>query len=1363
MPALGSIYTVKNQQDTYQPLLVAAVTFKDSKTDPTELLLATHNLKVSDGGNVPTGITGFPYNGQEFETRIRNHEIAATQALSDNGIDITPTVTLEIEDTNKTIWTGYESLIGFKGATLKLYFIFWEVGTSNFSNDYKTIFVGRCDPASFKNGSLFVKAISRMNMNQSYLPVVRIQKRCPWVFPDTTGMTLVDATAIHQEAADNPSVDQWHCGYSYLASGGNARGNAAPGGGRFTKCTFTFDACLDRLGNRGLTWTSGGYAPIEKDTANRVTARYGGSRWDQPTQFKSRGFGQAKAVDGFNAINEGKYNDYIPMGWGTYWIDPVVMSIVGDANFTRMEILIGLGEFQGIRKVIVNDIDVDFLATGGPQLDDQIALHLWWSHQTTGDRSGRVNNTSIYNGQGDPYGSQKILTVEVPKQLSPSSSIPRIRVLVDGPKVRVYSDTNTFSDQFSSNPSWILMDQLVWLGWNYSDLDIQTFIDSASFFDQAIAYNTISGYVTVDGDGVTVHQVSGADFGTVSPGDAIFINGVPKSVATVFSYNQLTITSSVGGALGQVPYLSAGANMHARFKYGLGLSKRISGADLIRNTRTACRSTLVPNSTNGLLQLFCDKGLADQQPSAITGSNYNTPIASKKYDNTDGLGYVAWKFDYSSILTDTNGQSSLQVDQLSATDSPNRVSIEFYDEDNGYQQDSITVVDSQDTIRVEQQNDGVIPTAGLTSFDQSKRILATWMARRSRGNPRKDTGGTISLTFKTSFKCLHLRMGHIVLFDYTQMSTDAGLVDNASNPVNGFLARVSAIKPDANYQTATVTLQWHDDDWYVDIFEQEGFQQQIPQYHNTLLRPPFPWLPWQTQPLNNDALYAREDWQFSINQDYPTDPTAPPLSKVTVAGKLPINEFAKGVPPPLVELQGNTAPSGGSIPAGKRYYAQVCAKDTEGRITPPSNPSGPCVIDIPAGADTATAVVPIAQWPKGATGYEVFMGTQRNKLSNQTSGIVTPPSTPASITISSFKEDTWGVPDVEFNTMDIRGKQCRHAGIMGLGVASVSSSTITVQAPVPLTAGAYAPSGGNARYLILLGMAGDSNPLPIATWKVLNNTTNSFSLDTPRIDPTAVPRGDGDFGIQPNDALVLTILPTIGSDGGGSYIQDTSFTNPFAPTGLEVDAEKGNELYCILGKGNGTWYKIKSNTADKIYIEGEWTVTPDATSIFIVNNPNWEFTVQSDSIVNSKNDTAVTFTLDIPNFLDTTLFVQAFTVDGGGNVTFRPFSPWRLMFAYGKNLGTRTAAITVDNTDTVLNPGSQVVTVIATTQDVNITLPDEELSQGDRITVISDAANTHPVFVKPDVIDTPSDTIDSSAGTITLSPGEFREMVGEAS
>lgn len=1354
MSTLGAINTVKAQQNTFQPLLLAAIVFKDSLTSPTTLLLSTHELNSAGGGFQPSGITSFPYNGMDFAGRIQNQEMAATQALSADGIDLTPTVTLDILDTDKAIWNNYEKAIGFKGATLTLFYVFHDAYNNSFSSDYRTIFTGLCSPGKASETRISITSTSRMNMNQLFLPTIRIQKRCPWIFPDTTGMTLSDATALHQQAADNSSSIYYNCGYSFLASGGNAVGNKPSGDVAYRSCDYNEATCVVNLGNPALSYAP--FAPIEKDTSGRLTARFGGVDWNPPNSYYSRGYGQATYSKGFNAANEGKYNDYVPTGWGTFWIDPVVLNISGDANFTTMDVLLGSGEFSNVRHVICNDIDVDKLALDAATQKQQISLQLFWNDVSSGNRTGACNRNTIQNSRGDPYGGLKVINVNVPSQLTPTSSIPRIRVLVDGPMVQVFSSPTSSTTQFSTNPAWVMLAALAKLGWKYTELNIQSFIDAATFYDGAISYNGITGFVNVASDGVSVSWLNGSDFSQLIGGQSIFINGVLKVINTVTDSTHFTITASFGGFLQDVTFLAAGSNTHARYKLGLGISQRISGSDIIRQMRIACRSILIPDQVTGQLKLIPKRSMADQQPSAVTGSNYVTAISSYNAAGQVTAGYPAWAFSYSDILPNSNGESSLVVDQLDIKGDPNKISLAFTDEDNLYQEDSLTVTDNNDITRVERPIEGSITAAGLLNFDQAQRVLNGLMAENHYGNARFDSGGTYALTFNTSFRCQHLQVGDIVLMNYAQLGITSNLVDMSATPVSGFLARVTSVKPATNFETVQFTVQYHDDGWYVDTYGQNGINvRKLSQFRASLNRPPFPWSPYDTQPLAGDALYGPTNWQMGVSQSYDDSASNQPLAAITATGKLPINVFAgNGLTPPSVGIQGTTAPTGGTTKAGRTYYGQVCCYDSNGAITPGSDPTQPCSITVPSGADAATLTVPIVQWPANAAKYELFMGTLKSMMTAQATGVVSSPSSPASITVTNYNERAWGIPDVEFNSIVLNAKSCVHAGTIGAQIKAATPTTIQIAIFTgdSLVTNQFAPDGsGNPYYIVLVGLINNQQSLPVATWKIASNTGDTFTLASGGIDPTTIDRGDGTTGLQDGDTIFITMRPTVGADSGGNYIQDTNWVNSLNPlfpphtvvnatnatpivvtlaedpgtvtggkvsiegifgntaadgvffvtrltdttfslysdsglttpvagtgaytsggvfaeqdVGLAVSQEQGNELYCAFGTGAGAWYKIADNTKDKLYIEGEWIVTPDATSVFFILAPNWQFSTESDNVNNALATNPISFSLSVPNYLDTVLFVQVLTLDGGGNQCIRGLSPWRLIWLYGQ-------------------------------------------------------------------------------------------------
>ena len=58
------------------------------------------------------------------------------------------------------------------------------------------------------------------------------------------------------------------------------------------------------------------------------------------------------------SVNAARYNDFVPMVYGTAWYAPPVVFARNDGNLTRMEVLLGIGEMQGVRTVLVNGVKI---------------------------------------------------------------------------------------------------------------------------------------------------------------------------------------------------------------------------------------------------------------------------------------------------------------------------------------------------------------------------------------------------------------------------------------------------------------------------------------------------------------------------------------------------------------------------------------------------------------------------------------------------------------------------------------------------------------------------------------------------------------------------------------------------------------------------------------------------------------------------------------------------------------------------------------------------------------------------------------------------------------------------------------------
>lgn len=1131
--ALTDIASSKDSQQSHQPLLLAQFTFPDG----TIWRASTHPLSTSEGG--------YQYGGNTYTGRIESQQITAVQGYDAGGIDIISRVQLVIADPDKLIKTSYADVYGFTGAVCELTFVLWDANTSTFSSDSIAKFRGICDPASVDFKSLTVSATSDLNLQRRMLPSVPLQRRCPWIFP---------ATALQrQDGADNADSLHYECGYSPDATGGNARGNYLTGTTSYTTCGYTAQDCRDR----GM---------FKTDSSSRVTGRFGGSQYESPATFSSRDYTSGERLTISNNPNETRWGAPIQMVYGTAWVDAIVMPTFGDGNSTRFEAIVCLGEVQSILRVVVNDIELPPATdiTGGVSYRVRDPL-LRYNVINRGDRDGAPNLDAFYDGDGDPYGSLCAILCVVPRRAAEASGTPRVRVLVQGPKIRVYADVSTYTKTSTSNPAWVLMDLLTWASVRYDRLDIQSFIDAAAICDGSVSYT-----------------------------------------------DQYGATSS-----------------HARYSCSLVLKQRRSAADIIRAVRQGCGAILVANSTSGKVQIFIEGTLASQQPSAVSGSNYNTAISSKSLAGSTVNGYVA--YDFTKFLTD-RGENSLKVNTQPINATPNKVQFGFANSEREYSGDSISIPDTAAIALAGQEVSESFEAEGVNTLDQARRIGARRLARNLRGNIRSDAGGTEQYEWLDSFRMVRARMGHICR------------LSDAHYGISNQLVRIIQITPSQNFETARIVAQHHKDSWYLDTYGQFADSETSAQARNRLDRPSYAWGPAGVAPASGDPMFATSDLTFTLAEMHETAADGTTITKLALSGSWPVNIFA-GLQPPVVGRQGTTASSGGAITGGRAYYIAVVSLDAFGA---PSAPSSLCEVVVTNTGSANTITIPIADWPSVAAGYICYVGDTPQLLTEHASN---PSSTPSSITVTAYNERGKGMPDIELDRMRVKVKRVAHSGVWGQPIDAVGTGTLTID-------GAGWTTNQWAGYSVsVLGKTAGGD-LAVLNYEVSSNTDEVLTV-------TPDPSGDVAVG----DAIILRSLPTVGSDVVGNYISDDGWENSLenASGGLGVDEEVGRLLRIISGPGAGGVYRIIANTSKKIYIEGDWLATPDGDSRYIIEEPDWQVIQTSDSLNNADLDAVLYLEVEVTNYKNSVVLVQAVTMDGGGNEALEILCPVREIYVFGSS------------------------------------------------------------------------------------------------
>jgi len=150
---------------------------------------------------------------------------------------------------------------------------------------------------------------------------------------------------------------------------------------------------------------------------------------------------------------------------------------------------------------------------------------------------------------------------------------------------------------------------------------------------------------------------------------------------------------------------------------------------VVRGVRNAARLYLT-YGPGGVLQLQVENTAALQQPAKPDCSNSTQPLNG---------GWPSYEFDdgssgFSGILRLPNGEPSVDSDARSIADTPNRLSVEFQDALNGYQQDSYELVDPDDVALAGQEVSMTLSAMGLPNYDQAARILKFNLDKSVRGN-----------------------------------------------------------------------------------------------------------------------------------------------------------------------------------------------------------------------------------------------------------------------------------------------------------------------------------------------------------------------------------------------------------------------------------------------------------------------------------------------------------------------------------------------------------------------------------------------------------------------------------------------------
>ena len=824
------------------------------------------------------------FGGTQYDARLLRHSSFDLRSSSDDGIDTISTLSVVFANADSQL-SAIEQGVGWKGAQLSVQFVFFNLPSGTAVSESRVLFRGIANsPDSSTESELQVSFTNRLNLHRTFLPEIRVQRRCPWAFP-TTSAQLTEAVNGGARGKFSPF---YRCGYSAGQTGGVGSLNGTL---PYSSCDFTRTQCQQR----GM---------FSKDSGGNTTARFGGVEF-VPASVLVRGYGQKSLQVSALIDNQARYNDFVPLTYGAGWYQPPIVFARNDGNLTRMEVLLSAGQIQGVVKIVVNGIEIPAGRAGA-----NMTATGWYNVVTAGARSGGFNldfTDSAGNPLGDPYGSMAFASVVVPNRISNGQSLARVDVLIQGMQLSQYDASgNYLGDSFTNNPAWVLLDVLNRSGWHNTDIDLPTFA--------AVAARCAAPVPVVD----------------------------------------------VNGNTSLVP----------RNQCNLILSDRRSAADVVRGIRNASGLSIILG-TAGLLQLRADDTLALQQPALPDGSNATSTLNG---------GWPAYEFsdgNVSGIARKPNGQSSVVVSTRSGADVPNRLTVEFQDQFNEYQQDSLSLVDIPDVLLSGQEVTASLTALGLPNYAQAGAAITLQLNRIVNGNTY--------VVFDTSVKSVSLTPGEIITLTYAREGW-------ARQPF-----RILRIAPGANYRTATITAQIHDDAWYVPGATVSATGARQAAYELTIPRP-----------LVGAALDTSGNEQFSVVETDVQSADGSFQVNLAVGFTPPGKPGATGASIPLVGLNAIYASTGGTLHGGQVYYYGLSAVDATGAE---SAVSFLIPANIPTGTNTNKVTLQNLSFSQTTVSFDVYRGTTPAQLLRLASGV----PVAAAFTETGFTPTLLGPPDRNFD------------------------------------------------------------------------------------------------------------------------------------------------------------------------------------------------------------------------------------------------------------------------------------------------------------------------------------------------------------
>ncbi|MFN7933410.1 MAG: phage tail protein [Bryobacteraceae bacterium] len=567
---------------------------------------------------------------------------------------------------------------------------------------------------------------------------------------------------------------------------------------------------------------------------------------------------------------------YLPILYGTSWIEPPIVLAKHDGVLNHYQVLLGLGPIQGPLKVLANRFEIPEFHLGL-----RAESTGWYRVVSLGDRTGTFDSDLLEPNEKKPtgpYGSTAYIHLALPTSIQASRALPKVEILVDGLLLQRFdTDGTSLGSAFTKNPAWVLLDILQRIGWQKGDLDVSSFARMAAFCDSLIETTTPAGE-------------------TVS-----------------------------------IP----------RYRCNLALEKQRSVSEILRGIHLAT-GLYVRYEGDGRLALACEHSIGIQSPTMPEGTNSPAPMSGgwPAYEFGDGT------YGFSGIARKSNGESSLRIWSRSAADSPNKASIEFSDEFNQYQRDTLTLGNREDILSIGQEIPVVSKALGIPNFNQAYRALSRHLSKSTHGN--------VFVEFDTSVKGIGLSPGDLITITYLHNGFDR-------TPF-----RIIRIAPGLNGALIHITAQLHSDAWYV---ESEGMLSLGASGAISSQAGPRPILGSQVSATGESAFEIVEIHSSGLDG---TDSTA-----LSVNYLRPTRGSAAALQAPRMSIMPGIFATGGTLAGGQELYYAITGVSESGTETGLSQIVRARLLE---GSDANRVVLTELQFQSNIVTFNVYRGLNPYQL-----------------------------------------------------------------------------------------------------------------------------------------------------------------------------------------------------------------------------------------------------------------------------------------------------------------------------------------------------------------------------------------------